>query len=69
MDHPDLRFELPLTTVSELARAGSFQVFHGALDGGGMVKGLRVPGLAGATRKETGRADRVRQDSSARRGW
>jgi aspartyl-tRNA synthetase len=52
VDRPDLRFELPLTTVSDLAAAGSFQVFHGALAAGGVVKGLRAPGLAGATRKE-----------------
>src|SRR6478609_4742358 len=47
VDRPDLRFDLPLTTVSDLAAAGSFQVFHSALAAGGIVKGLRVPGLAG----------------------
>ncbi|HKT38017.1 MAG TPA: aspartate--tRNA ligase [Ktedonobacterales bacterium] len=52
VDRPDLRFDLPLTTVSDLAVAGSFQVFQGALAAGGIVKGLRVPGLAGATRRE-----------------
>jgi aspartyl-tRNA synthetase len=52
VDRPDLRFDLPLTMVSDLAAAGSFQVFHSALAAGGIVKGLRVPGLAGATRKE-----------------
>ena len=52
VDRPDLRFDLPLTTVSDLAAAGSFQVFQGALAAGGIVKGLRVPGLAGATRRE-----------------
>jgi aspartyl-tRNA synthetase len=52
VDRPDLRFDLPLTTVSDLAAAGSFQVFQGALAAGGIVKGLRVPGLAGSTRRE-----------------
>jgi aspartyl-tRNA synthetase len=52
-DHPDLRFELPLVELGEQARAGTFKVFHDTLDRGGIVKGLRVPGLAGATRKET----------------
>jgi aspartyl-tRNA synthetase len=52
VDRPDLRFELPLTTVSDLAAAGNFQVFQGALAAGGIVKGLRVPELAGATRRE-----------------
>jgi aspartyl-tRNA synthetase len=52
-DHPDLRFELPLATLGEeLARQGTFKVFHDALDRGGAVKGLRVPGMASASRKE-----------------
>ncbi|HLZ21750.1 MAG TPA: aspartate--tRNA ligase [Ktedonobacterales bacterium] len=51
-DHPDLRFELPLTELGELGRLGSFRAFSEALDKGGMVKGLRVPGMASATRKE-----------------
>src|SRR5262249_1418036 len=51
-DHPDLRFGLPLQTVSELVANSGFQVFQGALERGGVVKGLRVPGKAGATRKE-----------------
>jgi aspartyl-tRNA synthetase len=53
IDRPDLRFGLPLRTLpAELARQGSFKVFHDALAKGGMVKGLRVPGMASATRKE-----------------
>ena len=52
-DHPDLRFDLPLVELGEQARAGTFKVFADALDRGGVVKGLRVPGLASATRKET----------------
>jgi aspartyl-tRNA synthetase len=52
IDHPDLRFDLPLTELGDVARLGSFKVFHDALDRGGIVKGLRVPGLASATRKE-----------------
>ncbi len=51
-DRPDLRFDLPLTNLGELARLGTFRVFHDALDNGGLVKGLRVPGLAGVSRKE-----------------
>ena len=39
--------------LGEQARAGTFKVFADALDRGGVVKGLRVPGLASATRKET----------------
>jgi aspartyl-tRNA synthetase len=51
-DHPDLRFELPLVELGELARLGSFKVFQDSVEHGGMVKGLRVPGRAAVTRKE-----------------
>jgi aspartyl-tRNA synthetase len=52
IDRPDIRFDLPLVELGELARLGTFGVFHSALDQGGIVKGMRVPGLAGASRKE-----------------
>jgi aspartyl-tRNA synthetase len=52
-DHPDLRFKLPLVEISDLAAAGNFGVFKSALAGKeGLVKGIRVPGAAGYTRKE-----------------
>jgi aspartyl-tRNA synthetase len=52
-DHPDLRFDLPLVEISDLASAGNFGVFKSALAAKeGMVKGIRVPGAASYTRKE-----------------
>lgn len=51
-DHPDLRFDLPLVEISDLARAGTFGVFQGALAAHGIVKGMRVAGAGGYSRKE-----------------
>ncbi len=52
-DHPDLRFDLPLRTIpADIAKLGTFKVFHDAIEKGGAVKGLRVPGQAHQTRKE-----------------
>jgi len=51
-DHPDLRFNLPLVEISDLAKAGTFGVFQNALSAGGMVKGMRVPGASSYSRKE-----------------
>lgn len=51
-DHPDLRFDLPLVEISDLAAAGNFGVFKNALAANGIVKGIRVPGAAGYSRKE-----------------
>lgn len=51
-DHPDLRFDLPLVDISDLASAGNFGVFRSALAQQGMVKGIRVPGAGSYSRKE-----------------
>lgn len=51
-DHPDLRFDLPLTELTDLATSGSFHVFHDAVAAGGRIKALRVPGAAGYSRRE-----------------
>jgi len=51
-DHPDLRFDLPLVKISDLASEGNFGVFQNALTASGMVKGIRVPGAGGYSRKE-----------------
>ncbi|MBI1737336.1 MAG: aspartate--tRNA ligase [Candidatus Rokubacteria bacterium] len=51
-DKPDLRFGLPLVDVSELFRGGEFQAFAQVVEGGGVVKALRVPGAGGLSRKE-----------------
>ena len=51
-DHPDLRFDLPLVPISDLAAAGNFGVFKSALAAGGIIKGIRVPGAGGYSRKE-----------------
>ena len=51
-DHPDLRFDLPLVEISDLASAGNFGVFQNVLAANGIVKGIRVPGAGGYSRKE-----------------
>ncbi len=52
IDRPDMRFDLPLKTLGDLAELGDFKVFKDALSQGGVVKGFRIPGMGGATRKE-----------------
>ena len=41
-DRPDLRFGLELSDLSDLLAGTEFKVFRGALDGGGVVKGLNA---------------------------
>ncbi|GAB6037815.1 aspartate--tRNA ligase [Fundidesulfovibrio butyratiphilus] len=48
LDKPDVRFDLPLTDVTDLVRDSALRVFAKAE----LVKGLRVPGGESLTRKE-----------------
>ncbi|HYX19596.1 MAG TPA: aspartate--tRNA ligase [Thermoanaerobaculia bacterium] len=50
-DRPDLRYDLPLCDLSAAAAGSGFAPFEKALGGGGTVRGLRVPGGAGLSRK------------------
>jgi aspartyl-tRNA synthetase len=52
-DRPDLRFDMKLIDVSDLATQTDFKVFSGAVEKGGIVKAIKVPGGAKMTRKET----------------
>ena len=51
-DKPDTRFGMELVDAAEWARRADFKVFHGALEAGGRVMGLTVPGGADLSRKE-----------------
>src|SRR3989344_2414393 len=51
-DKPDLRYDLPITDVSELSKGCGFKVFEDALEKKGMVRALRVPGGAELARSE-----------------
>ncbi|MBT4530339.1 MAG: aspartate--tRNA ligase, partial [Phycisphaerae bacterium] len=45
-DRPDIRFDLQLADVTELASKTDFKVFNAACDSGGAIKAMRVPGGA-----------------------
>ncbi len=51
-DKPDLRYGLELINLGEVVAASSFGVFRAALDNGGQVKGIRVPGAGAYSRKQ-----------------
>ncbi len=51
-DKPDLRFGLELQNISDVASKIDFVVFKGALEAGGSVRAVVVPGGSSFTRKE-----------------
>ncbi|HZD96909.1 MAG TPA: aspartate--tRNA ligase, partial [Micromonosporaceae bacterium] len=51
-DKPDLRYGVELTELTEFLRGTEFRVFAGAIDAGGYVGAVVMPGGAGQTRKE-----------------
>jgi aspartyl-tRNA synthetase len=52
IDRPDMRFEMKLKTITDIAAASTFQVFVNTVKKGGIVKGLCVPGGAKFSRSD-----------------
>ena len=51
-DKPDLRYGVELTELTDYLRGTAFRVFAGAIDNGGYVGAVVMPGGAAQTRKE-----------------
>jgi aspartyl-tRNA synthetase len=51
-DKPDLRYGMELAEVTEAFRGTGFRAFAGAIERGGVVKGLAAPGAASWSRKD-----------------
>jgi aspartyl-tRNA synthetase len=65
-DKPDLRFELPIVDVSDIVRESEFQVFSGAVSGGGVVRGIRAPGAGAFTRRQIDELTELARANKAR---
>ncbi len=65
-DKPDLRFGLELWEATDLFGRSEFRVFQEAIQSGGVIKGIRVPGAAGFSRKELDRLTEEAQRLGAR---
>ncbi len=53
IDRPDTRYDLRIKDVTAIARRTEFRVFADAINNGGVVRCIRVPGGGAMTRKET----------------
>ena len=51
-DKPDLRYALEIRDATDVFRGAEFAITRAAIDAGGRVRGIRVPGGAALTRKQ-----------------
>ena len=51
-DKPDIRFDLPIVDITDLASKCSFSVFRNTCDNGGVVRAINVKGCADFTRTQ-----------------
>jgi aspartyl-tRNA synthetase len=65
-DKPDLRYELHIVDVSDVFVGSGFQVFAGAVERGGVVRGIRVPRGASMTRRQIDELTEVARSNGAR---
>lgn len=52
IDRPDMRFEMKLKDISDIAKESTFKVFTSTVEKGGIVKGLCAPGGAKYSRSD-----------------
>jgi aspartyl-tRNA synthetase len=51
-DKPDLRFDLEIFDATEVFRSADFGITRSAIEAGGRIRGIRVPGGASLSRKQ-----------------
>jgi aspartyl-tRNA synthetase len=65
-DKPDLRFGLEIADATDLVKASGFGVFRQSAEGGGVVRGLAVPGGAALSRKDIDGLEKTARDAGAK---
>jgi aspartyl-tRNA synthetase len=63
IDRPDLRYGLVIEDVSEVFRGTEFGVTRSALEAGGRVRGIRVPGGTALSRKQVDEIEAVAKNA------
>ena len=65
IDRPDLRYDLAIADVSDVFRHSEFVVTKKALEAGGRVRGVRVPGGAALSRKQVDEVEAAAKSAGA----
>lgn len=64
-DRPDMRYELEIFDASDVFRGSDFAITRTALEGGGRVRGIRIPGGAALSRKQVDELEAVAKSAGA----
>lgn len=65
-DKPDLRFELPITDLTDILKDTEFKVFSSAVKNGGVVRAVNAKGCAAFTRREIDELGKIAVDNGAK---
>ncbi|MDB4900076.1 MAG: Aspartyl-tRNA synthetase, partial [Gemmatimonadetes bacterium] len=65
IDRPDLRYGMEIEDVSAVFRGVEFGITKGALEAGGRVRGIRIPGGATLSRKQQDEIEAVAKSAGA----
>ena len=64
-DKPDLRFDMKISDITDIAATTDFSIFKSVISQGGRVKGICVPGCAGYSRHRLDELNQIARESGA----
>jgi aspartyl-tRNA synthetase len=64
-DRPDLRYGMPIVDVTDAFRNADFGITKSAIDAGGRVRGIKIPGGAGMSRKQVDEIEQIAKSAGA----
>ncbi len=64
-DRPDLRYGLQIVDVTDAFRGADFGITKSAIDAGGRVRGIKIPGGAGMSRKQVDEIEQIAKSAGA----
>ena len=64
-DRPDLRYGLEIVDVTDAFRNADFGITRSAIDAGGRVRGIKIPGGAGMSRKQVDEIEQIAKSAGA----
>jgi len=64
-DRPDLRYDLPIFDATDAFRGADFGITRTAIDAGGRIRGIRIPGGAALSRKQVDEIEQIAKSGGA----